>query len=113
MTTIYGIKNCDTIKKAIKWLNDNGIEYEFHDYKKMGLDEKQLKQWIKAVGWEILVNRRGTTWRKLPESTREGINKSKAIKLMLDNLSLIKRPVLVIDSAIHVGFSETEYEKLF
>ena len=90
------------------------IDYEpGYDYKKMRINEKQLKQWIKAVGWEALVNRRGTTWRKLPESTREGINESKAIKLMLDNLSLIKRPVLVIDSGIHVGFSETEYEKLF
>ncbi len=113
MNTIYGIKNCDTMKKAIKWLTEHGIEYQFHDFKKLGLEEKQLKAWVKQIGWETLVNRRGTTWRKLPESNREEIDESKAIQLMLDNLSLIKRPVLVTDKTIHVGFKADDYAKLF
>ena len=113
MTTIYGIKNCDTMKKAIKWLNENGVEFEFHDFKKAGLEEAQLKAWVKQVGWELLVNRRGTTWRKLPESERDGIDETKAIQLMLANLSLIKRPVLITDNAIHVGFKADEYAQIF
>jgi len=113
MTTIYGIKNCDTMKKAVKWLNDHGIEHQFHDFKKAGLDEKQLKAWVKQVGWEVLVNRRGTTWRKLPEADREGVNEATAIRLMLNNLSLIKRPVLETDKTIHVGFKADEYVEIF
>ena len=113
MITIYGIKNCDTMKKAFKWLDDHGVEYEFHDFKKAGLDEKTLKAWVKQVGWETLVNRRGTTWRKLPESDREGIDEAKAIHLMLDNLSLIKRPVLNTGKTLHVGFKADEYSEIF
>ena len=113
MVTIYGIKNCDTMKKAIKWLNDHSVDYQFHDFKKSGLDEKQLKAWVKQIGWEVLVNRRGTTWRKLPEAEREGIDEAKAIQLMLDNLSLIKRPILDTDKAIHVGFKADEYAQIF
>jgi len=113
MNTIYGIKNCDSMKKAIKWLNENGVDYQFHDFKKAGLDEKQLKAWVKQVGWEVLVNRRGTTWRKLPEAEREGIDEAKAIQLMLANLSLIKRPVLETDKTLHVGFKAEEYNQIF
>ena len=113
MVTIYGIKNCDTMKKAFKWLDEHGVEYEFHDYKKAGLDEKQLKVWVKQVGWETLVNRRGTTWRKLPEADRENIDEAKAIKLMLANLSLIKRPVLDTGKELHVGFKADDYAKIF
>jgi len=113
MTTIYGIKNCDTMKKAIKWLNDNGVEFEFHDFKKAGLEEKQLKSWVKQVGWELLVNRRGTTWRKLPEAERDGIDESKAIQLILNNLSLIKRPVLETNNGLYVGFKAEEYAQIF
>lgn len=113
MTTIYGIKNCDTMKKAMQWLNDHGIDHQFHDYKKSGLTEQQLKGWVQQVGWEILVNTRGTTWRKLPESERENLDEAKAIPLMLANLSLIKRPVLEHNSALHVGFSANEYEQIF
>ena len=113
MTTIYGIKNCDTMKKAFKWLDEHGVDYDFHDYKKVGLDEKQLKTWVKQVGWETLVNRRGTTWRKLPEADRENINEAKAIKLMLANLSLIKRPVLNNSNTLQIGFKADEYEQLF
>ena len=101
------------MKKAIKWLIDHGIEHQFHDFKKAGLDEKQLKAWVKQVGWEVLVNRRGTTWRKLPEAEHEGIDETKAIQLMLDNLSLIKRPVLETDSGLHVGFKADEYAQIF
>jgi len=113
MTTIYGIKDCDTMKKAFKWLDDHGVEYEFHDFKKAGLDEKQLKTWVKQVGWEALVNRRGLTWRKLPEAEREGINEARAIKLMLANTSLVKRPVLANRKKLLVGFKPDEYAAFF
>ncbi len=101
------------MKKATKWLNEHGIKYQFHDFKKTGLEETQLKAWIKHVGWELLLNRRGTTWRKLPETVRESIDENKAIQLMLDNLSLIKRPVLITDNTTHVGFKADEYAKIF
>jgi arsenate reductase len=113
MTTLYGIKNCDTMKKAMGWLDGHGIDYQFHDYKKAGLTEQQLMSWIKQVGWEPLVNTRGTTWRKLPESEREGLDEARAIALMLANLSLIKRPVLEHKGKLHIGFSAAEYEHLF
>ncbi len=101
------------MKKAMKWLTDNGVEFEFHDFKKVGLDEKTLQAWVKQVGWETLVNRRGLTWRKLPEESKEGIDEKKAISLMMDNLSLIKRPVLDTGRKLHVGFKAEEYSPLF
>ncbi len=107
MTTVYGIKNCDTIKKTLKWLDKEEIEYTFHDYKKAGIDSKSLKRWCRDISWEELINRRGTTWRKLPESDREGLNQSKAIQLMIDNPSLIKRPVIEHDQQVVVGFNES------
>ena len=113
MTTLYGIKNCDTMKKAMQWLNDQGIDYQFHDFKKAGLDEETLKSWIKHVGWETLVNRRGTTWRKLPQHDRDTIDETKAIELMLANLSLIKRPVLETGDGTYVGFKADQYAKIF
>jgi len=113
MTTLYGIPNCDTMKKARKWLNDNGIEYRFHDYKKQGLDETLLRAWIDEIGWEALLNRRGTTWRKLPQAVRDGINKESAIRVMLENPSIIRRPVLESEEQRHVGFSEQAYQELF
>jgi arsenate reductase len=113
MTIIYGIKNCDTMKKAMKWLIANNIEYTFHDYKKEGLDSKTLKSWLKTVDWEILLNRRGTTWRKLPEDIKENINKASAINIMLENLSIIKRPVLNVNGVIYVGFNENNYQEIF
>ncbi len=112
MTTLYGIKNCDTMKKAMKWLDDHGIDYHFHDFKKAGLDEQTLKKWIARVGWEPLVNRRGTTWRKLPEEVRESIDETRAIELMLANTSLIKRPVLDTGETIQVGFKAEDYTAL-
>ena len=112
MIKMYGIPNCDTIKKARKWLESNGLDYEFHDYKKQGVPEKNLKQWVKQAGWETLLNRRGTTWRKLPEDVRENIDEASAIEVMMDNPSAIKRPVLEADKALLIGFKEDEYQKL-
>ncbi|WP_455218850.1 ArsC family reductase [Kaarinaea lacus] len=112
MTTIYGIKNCDTMKKALRWLDEHNIAYEFHDYKKDGIDEKTLKQWCKKVGWEILLNRRGTTWRKLPDKVKDNIDENSAIKIMLEQPSVIKRPVLIKGSKYQVGFSDQEYSDL-
>lgn len=111
MTNIYGIKNCDTMKKAMKWLENNGVEYQFHDYKKSGLDKKTLLGWSKQVDWEILLNRRGTTWRKLPDDVKNDISKTTAIELMIENPSLVKRPVLVTSDEILVGFKEETYQE--
>lgn len=109
MLKIYGIKNCDTMKKARTWLDAQGLDYEFHDYKKTGLDEALLRSWVAELGWEALVNRRGTTWRTLPQSERENIDEDSAVRLMLANLSLIKRPVLDIGGKRLVGFSAETY----
>ena len=109
---MYGIPNCDTIKKARKWLTENDVEYIFHNYKKDGVDEAALKQWIKTAGWEILLNRRGTTWRKLDDNIKDNIDEKSAIEVMMNNPSAIKRPVLVDNKTILVGFDENEYEKL-
>ncbi|MEM7019902.1 MAG: ArsC family reductase, partial [Pseudomonadota bacterium] len=94
MITIYGIKNCDTMKKARKWLDENEITYEFHDYKKQGIDADTLQSWSQQVGWETLLNKRGTTWRKLPDDKREAVDEPTAIELMQEFTSLIKRPVI-------------------
>ena len=94
--TMYGIKNCDTIKKARAWLDSRGIAYAFHDYKTAGLDRKQLEDWTCEVGWEPLVNRAGTTFRKLADAEKTNLDEKKALALMLANPSLVKRPVLAI-----------------
>lgn len=113
MLTVYGIPNCDTMKKARKWLADNNIEYVFHDYKKQGIDKKTLVSWEKKVGWEILLNRRGMMWRKLTDEQKANIDKASAIAIMLDIPSIIKRPVLVTgDGDILVGFNEDQYQQL-
>ena len=113
MTILYGIKNCDTVRKARKWLEAQGIEYTFHDVRSDGLDKKDLSAWVKSVGWEVLLNRRGTTWRQLPDKDKESINEANAVKLMLANPTLIKRPVLTHKKITHVGFKPAEYEALF
>ena len=113
MTTLYGIPNCDTIKKARKWLNDNGVDHAFHDYKKLGVPEKELKKWMKQVGWEVLLNKRGTTWRKLDDAVKESVNQKLAIEIMIDNPSIIKRPVLDVNGKIVVGFSVDDYKAIF
>jgi len=112
MTTLYGIPNCDTIKKARKWLKDNGIDYEFHDYKKQGVPEKELRAWVKKLGYGVLLNKRGTTWRKLDDETKDSVDERSAIQIMLENPSIIKRPVLVKNKTILVGFKVDEYSQL-
>jgi len=110
---MYGISNCDTIKKAKKWLGKEGIEFAFHDYRKQGLDADQLTSWVDTLGWESLMNRRGTTWRKLPDDVKENIDHDSAIDVMLDNPSIIKRPLLVKGDEYILGFSETDYKDIF
>ena len=112
-TTLFGIPNCDTIKKARRWLEANGVLYSFHDYKKAGVPEDELKRWVKTIGWEILLNRRGTTWRKLDDEIKNNIDKASAITVMLENPSAIKRPILEIDEQLLVGFSEDSYKEAF
>jgi len=110
--TLYGIKACDTMKKARNWLDDKGVAYEFHDYKVAGITEAKLKGWSKLVGWETLLNRAGTTFRKLPDADRENITEAKAIKLMVAQPSMIKRPVLEMGAGkIVVGFKPDIYAK--
>ena len=109
--TIYGIKNCDRMKKARAWLDGHGVSYAFHDYKAAGIDRDRLEAWAKDVGWEVLLNRAGTTFRKLPEADREGLSGKKAIALMLDQPSMIKRPVLDVSGKLVVGFEPEVYEK--
>ncbi len=109
--TIYGIKNCDTMKKARAWLDGHKIAYEFHDYKAAGIDRRVLEGWARDVGWETLLNRAGTTFRKLPDKDKEGLSETKAIALMLAQPSMIKRPVLDLGSRLLVGFKPEQYEK--
>ncbi|MQP63808.1 ArsC family reductase [Niveispirillum sp. SYP-B3756] len=108
--TLYGIKNCDTMKKARTWLDSAGVDYVFHDYKASGIDRPTLEGWVASLGWEILLNRAGTTFRKLPEAAREGLDQEKAVALMLDQPSMIKRPVLDIDGKLLVGFKPETYQ---
>ena len=110
--TLYGIKACDTMKKAMTWLDDNGVDYHFHDYKKVGASEAELRQWIDTLGWETVINRRGTTWRKLPQDLRDSMDVDKAVAAALDNPSLIKRPMLDTGSALEAGFSPARYSEL-
>lgn len=113
MTIIYGIKNCDTMKKARAWLDAHGVTYAFHDYKAEGIDKARLEGWVNRAGWETLLNRAGTTFRKLPETDKEGLSEKKAIALMLAEPSMIKRPVLEAGRALLVGFRPDEYARAF
>jgi len=113
MITLYGISNCDTIKKTKKWLENSGIEFQFHDFRKDGLEKKQLASWCKELNWETLLNKRGTTWRKLPNEVKNTITETRAIKIMLDQPAIIKRPVLDLGNKRIIGFSENEYKTLF
>jgi arsenate reductase (glutaredoxin) len=109
--TLYGIKNCDTMKKARAWLDAKGVPYAFHDYKVDGIDRPRLEAWAGNVGWETLLNRVGTTFRKLPDAEKASIDERKALALMLDQPSTIKRPVLDLGGRIVVGFKPEVYEK--
>jgi len=108
MLTVYGIPNCDTVKKARTWLAEQGFDFQFHDYKKQGVPGDRLDAWIKSVGWEVLVNRQGTTWRKLDDATKAGVLDAASAKaLMLANASVIKRPVIEKDGQVlTVGFDD-------
>ena len=99
------------MKKAMKWLDDNGVSYHFHDYKKEGVPERRLRQWLEALGWETVINKRGTTWRKLDDAVKESMNTEKAVTVAMDNPSIIKRPILQNDDFITAGFNADEWEK--
>jgi arsenate reductase len=109
---IYGIKNCDTMKKAFVWLEKHGVAYDFHDYKKTGVTKAELARWCDALGWETVLNRAGTTFRKLQASDRQNLTQDKAIALMTGNPSMIKRPVIEMDGAIEIGFKPERYAAL-
>ena len=111
-TKLHGIRNCDTMKKAWTWLDENVIAYDFHDYKKQGIGRATLERWADHVGWEVLLNRSGTTFMKLPEADRQGLDLARAIELMLAQPSMIKRPVLEIGDRLIVGFKPEVYASL-
>ena len=111
--TLYGIKNCDTMKKARVWLDKAGVDYSFHDYKTSGIDRAQLERWSKVAGWETLLNRAGTTFRKLPETDKQDLDAKKALSLMLAQPSMIKRPVLENGRQLLVGFKPETYKDAF
>ena len=113
MTTLYGIKACDTMKKARTWLDEHGVKYQFHDYKVSGIDREHLEAWCKKAGWETVLNRAGTTFRKLPDDQKVDLNERKAIALMLEQPSMIKRPVLEKGARLLVGFKPAEYQAAF
>jgi len=108
--TVYGIPNCDTVKKARKWLDEKGIGYAFHDYKKEGADPEKLRAWVAAEGWETVLNRRGTTFRKLPDEDKADLDAAKAVMLMEAHPSAIKRPVVEYPGGVLVGFDPAEWE---
>jgi len=110
---IYGIKNCDTIKKARKWLEKNAIEYTFHDYRADGLSHQQLVDFEKVLSWQALLNKRGTTWRKLTDTVKDSIDQPSAIELMLEQPAMIKRPLLDNNGTLMLAFSETSYQQAF
>ena len=110
--TIYGIKNCDTMKRARAWLDAHDVAYSFHDYKTAGIERGRLEQWEKKVGWETLLNRQGTTFKKLPEASKSGLDEAKAIALMVAQPSMIKRPVLDIGGTLTVGFKPEIYAQV-
>lgn len=111
--TLYGIPNCDTVKKARTWLDKRGIAYAFHDYKKDGVTAAKVKGWSKALGWEVVLNRAGTTFRKLPDDAKAGLTQAKAIALMVEQPSMIKRPIVEHDGGLLIGFKQPEWEAAF
>lgn len=111
--TLYGIKNCDSVKKAKKWFDESSIDYIFHDFRVDGIDPSWLAETEKQVGWEVLLNKRGTTFRQLDENTKASLDKDKAIALMLEQPTLIKRPVVCSDKQPLVGFKQPDYIEAF
>jgi arsenate reductase (glutaredoxin) len=107
---VYGIKNCSTVKKALDWLSKNNIEYEFHDYKKLGISPAKLQQWSDRIGWELLLNKKGTTWKMLePEAQKSITDRNSAFKLMIEKTSVIRRPIIESGDGVLLGFDETKY----
>lgn len=113
MLTIYGIPSCDTCRKARKWLTENNKEHAFHDLRQDGLDIQMLDRWARTLDWQRLLNTRSLTWRKIPEVDRAGMTKNRAMALMLEQPTLVKRPVLECEEFVAVGFSPANYEKIF
>ena len=113
MITVYGIKNCDTVKKALKWLTDHNIEHKLHDYRVEGLDKSFLQQAEAQFGWENLVNKRSTTWRNLDENVKKTLSKSTVLSVLADNPTLIKRPIILQEGKALIGFDEKEYQAVF
>ena len=111
--TLYGIPNCDTVKKARRWLDDRGVAYRFHDFRKDGLDPAKLQDWIDSLGWEKLLNKSGTTFRKLPDAQKEGLDAASAKALMLDQPAMIRRPVVEGAGDPIVGFSADDWQQRF
>ena len=111
--TLYGIPNCDTVKKARDWLDARGVAYAFHDYKKLGADSAKLTQWAAEAGWEVLLNRAGTTFRKLPDADKQGLDAAKAVAIMAANPSSIKRPVVEYPGGLLVGFKSDQWAAAF
>jgi Spx/MgsR family transcriptional regulator len=109
--TLYGIPNCDTVKKARLWLDDRGISYAFHDYKKQGTDPAKIAAWVDKAGWEKVLNRAGTTFKKLPDADKEGLDAAKAVAVMAANPSAIKRPIVEYPNGLLVGFKESEWNQ--
>lgn len=113
MTTLFGIKNCDTVKKARNWLQEHQIDYQFHDFKTQGLSPELLDSWIDALGWDTLLNKRSTTWRQLPQESKDTLDATSAKALMLEQPTLIKRPVLSTPNHCHCGFKAADYQNIF
>lgn len=111
--TLYGIKNCDTVKKAQKWLDEHNISYQFHDVRVDGLTREMLAHWLEAVGWETVLNKRGTTWRKLAPATQDKVSEATVAELLLEYPAMIKRPVLDIEGDITIGFKADNYTLIF
>lgn len=113
MTVMYGIKNCDTIKKAKKWLDAQNIEYRFHDYRADGLEQAFLEQAVAELGWENVLNKRGTTYRQLEQSIKDNLNEQVAIEQMMLASAMIKRPILAVNGKLYLGFKDTQYQEIF
>ncbi len=113
MITLYGIPNCDTVRKARRWLDSHTIDYQFHDFREQGLDAETVAQWLEALGWEAVVNRRSTTWKQLDPAEREAMDREAAQRSILEHPTLVKRPVLDTGHDFHLGFSESQYQEIF
>ncbi|WP_172379895.1 ArsC family reductase [Vibrio sp. Vb339] len=111
--TMFGIPNCDTIKKAKKWLEAEGIEFEFHDYRKQGITEELVKSFCSELGWELVLNKRGTTYRQLSQEQKDTLTEEKAVTLLVEQPAMIKRPILKVEGKLHIGFKADQYATIF